>query len=180
MATDSEGYVIINIGGTGTGKSTRTLNLLKQFCSKKARSPKTPFIFDVHGEYHKLKIPNCDMSFDLKGFLNKATTKTKTCIVFEEASIFFKHQSTGEDLFKLMVRKRHQENIIILNFHTLRKVPLYILDYTDTIYLGVTNDNQKIIFQKFGEEEKIISAYRKVLTNTAMVNNKYFFVEINF
>ena len=47
MATDKNGYVIINIGGTGTGKSTRTLNLLKQFCSKKAINPRWKTQIDI-------------------------------------------------------------------------------------------------------------------------------------
>lgn len=144
---------IINVGSTGSGKTTVTKGLLREIPLKK-------FIFDVNNEYREFGSQAVLMP--MKNFLNEAKTKKDTCIVFEEATIFFRHSGTSEETYYLLVQKRHTNNIIIFNFHSLRQVPLYILDFCNYMYLLNTNDNPKNIEEKFGENEKIIQAFRKI------------------
>lgn len=75
-----------------------------------------------------------------------------------------------------MVRKRHTNNLLIFNFHSLRAVPLYILDFVNYIYLRKTNDNPKLIENKFGEFPQIYNGYLSVIENSE--HDKFYTEEI--
>ena len=155
---------IVNVGATGTGKSTETRAILMQ-------SSQPEFIYDVNGEYKDYKGAISNMNF--KDFLSNAKNKTNTTIVFEEATIFFKQQGSTEDMLNLLVRKRHSNNIIILNFHSLRKVPLDILDFTNYMIIHKTNDLDAVISKKYEEHVDIWNAYKEVKESLNHYEKRY-------
>lgn len=146
------------IGRTKTGKTTLTKELLNGF------EPSRVHVYDVNNEYAEYKrgaLPK------FSEFLNKLTIKDrrgelttrKSAIVFEEATIFLRHNTQSEQITELLTTKRHTENFIILNFHSLRKLPVYILDMLDFVVIKKTNDNPNFIKTKFGDFEDLYDAY---------------------
>lgn len=141
---------ILVIGRPKAGKTTSVKNLLKNIPGEK-------FIYDVNNEYTgqgKL-IPMIE-------FLDVATLKTNTTIVFEEATIFFSNRGDERKLKEILVRKRHTNNIVIFCFHSLRSVPTYVLDLTDYYILHKTNDNINLIEKKFSGNDVLLSDFKKV------------------
>ena len=133
---------------TGTGKTTEVKKLLFEF--KNLR----PFIYDVNNEYGQPRM-------EINDFLERATQKRNSLIVFEEATIFFGTKGRSEKLLEILVGKRHTKNLIVLCFHGLRFVPNDILALTDYIFIKKTNDNPNYLSGKFAEYPKIIQAYEK-------------------
>ncbi len=138
------------IGGTGQGKSTFIKEvLLSNMAGRK-------LIYDVNNEYKTGKaLPS------IVDFLKTAKTAIKTCIVFEEATIFFSNRGFNDELLDILVRKRHTQNVIILVFHSLRAAPKYVLDMVDTIVLFKTKDLQNEVMIKFRGEKDILAAHER-------------------
>ena len=97
-----------------------------------------------------------------------------TAIVFEEATIFFSNRGRSEEVIDLLVRKRHTNNIIILLFHSIRSVPNYIFELIDYIILFKTNDNEKLIHDKFKDNEQLIEFYNAVNQSDNFFEHKLF------
>lgn len=155
--------VIVNVGFTGTGKTVGTKEIIKGL--------HVPlFIYDVNNEYKEF---SGAVIKPFEQFLAEANLKKNTCIVFEEATIFFSHASSTKEIMELLVRKRHSKNLIILNFHSLRKVPLFILDFTDYLILRKTNDNPENIRKKFEDYEKIYSAFQQINSSKNKFENQF-------
>lgn len=141
------------IGHTGRGKTTIVKKIISQFPDFKK------MIYDVNNEYSEFGTKAPPPIYE---FTAAAAKAINSVIVFEEATIFFKHRTKGHDVQNILVRKRHTSNIVIFVFHSLRSVPLEILDLIDYVYLLPTNDNINIIESKFSGNESIIEAFRKV------------------
>lgn len=148
------------IGHTGRGKSTKVKEILSGlYCDK--------LIYDVNNEHNTGKpLPN------INDFLTLAKKKVNTAIVFEEATIFFSNRGRSEEVIDLLVRKRHTNNIIILLFHSIRSVPNYIFELIDYIILFKTNDNEKLIHDKFKDNEEFIKLYNTVNQDIDFFFNK--------
>ena len=148
---------IVLVGATGTGKTTTACELLKGFNNRQN------LIFDVNNEEKYKPFKNIwNKNFDFKNFVISANLQKNTDIVFEEATIFFSHSGSTENIKKLLVQKRHTNNILIFNFHSLRQVPLFILDFCDLLILGKTIDNYRNIETKFAQFEDIFEAFNIV------------------
>ena len=139
---------ILIIGMTGTGKTTEAKKLIQKFSSLK------PFIYDVNNEYGQPLQP-------IEDFLNLAAQKRRSFILFEEATIFFGTRGRSEKMLEILVKKRHNQNVICLNFHALRYVPNDILALVDYIYLKRTNDNPDYVQKKFKDYPEIFEAYKR-------------------
>lgn len=144
------------IADTGRGKSTYVKKLLRFFVSKGLK----PFIYDVNNEYGEFQetkeLPK------VSDFKNEATKKTNSVIVFEEATIFFSSNAKDEDLRYMLVRKRHTKNVIIFVFHSLRSVPVEILDLINFIILFKTSDRETLVKSKFREDTEILELFEQV------------------
>lgn len=152
---------IINVGMTGSGKTTVAKKILSQI--------KIPiFIFDVNREYSEFNNRNTNF-INFNNFVAMANTLNKSCIVYEEATIFFSHSGCTENIKSQLVRKRHTGNLIIFNFHSMRQVPLFLLDFCDLLILGKTNDTGRLIMDKFKYNENIINAFEELKAE----NNNY-------
>lgn len=139
---------IIIAGGTGTGKTT----LAKTLINKRT---KNILIYDVNNEYG---YPYTDMV----SFLNKAKRVKNHVILFEEATIFFSTSGGEKNVREIMVRKRHTNNILIFNFHSLSQIPLYILMFCDYLFIKKSNDQISQIERKFKGNANIFKAYAEV------------------
>jgi hypothetical protein len=163
---------ILNVGATGTGKTSEVVKILQSVNFD-------TYIFDFQREAKYKPFKNLwdvnNLSFE--DFLINTQGKKKSCFVFEEASIFLKHTAKKKNLQRaldeLLVGKRHANNLVIFNFHSLRRVPLELLDFTDLLILGKTTDNPAHIEHKFGEYIQIWNAFNQVRQSTDIHVHKY-------
>jgi ABC-type dipeptide/oligopeptide/nickel transport system ATPase component len=153
------------IGGTGTGKTTLVHSKLKLLPSHEK------FVFDIQKQY--LQYDETDYG-NFKNFVSKIEHAKNSAIVVEEATAFLKHHSVGAKFIEIILSKRHRNNIFFLCFHSLRSVPIDILDFTDFIFLKKTKENPTLLFTKFKEYPEILKAVKMVQSNS----DKYFYSEI--
>ena len=142
-------YNIAIIGFAGSGKTHNAKELYRA-------SGLPLYCYDINKDWGAPQPPTMDK------FLEQAKNKKKTFIVFEEATIFFSHSGRSDDLTNLMVRKRYNENKTVFLFHSLRSLPLFIMDYLDAIILLKTADRKTLIEKKFKDDENIIEAFRTI------------------
>ncbi len=144
--------VHVVVGGKGFGKTTFVKSLLKKIKNNRY------LIYDVAADYteftRKALLP-------MNEFIEQARHVKNHVVVFEEATIFFSHSTNNEDMRFLLVRSRLHKNYVILVFHSLRKVPLNILDLANYVTLFKTADNEKFVEQKFNHD-KLFNAFRFV------------------
>ena len=141
--------VITIVGMTKRGKSSRAKDL-----ARKAGKP--IFCYDVNREWGVKSLPNLD------DFLEQATQKRNTTIVFEEATIFFASGRNADKMKELVVRVRHTGNNIILLFHSLADCPKYILRLSNWLVLFRTADNYPYLKATFGGQGDVLEAFLKV------------------
>src|SRR5690606_21657191 len=98
---------------------------------------------------------------ELDEFTNFVDNSRNGVFVFEEATIFFNTRGTDKTLNKILVRKRHTNNTIILVFHSLRAIPRYVYDLCNYMVVRKTNDSETQIMSKFSDE-KLIKIMRLV------------------
>ena len=139
---------ILIVGAKGTGKTTAVKNAIQA-----AGLP--VFIYDINQEYGSLPVPSMDE------FTEQASRLKRCTIVFEEATIFFSTRGRSENLLKILVQSRHNKTITILVLHSLRAVPVYILELSNAMILKNTNDNPTAVEGKFGDFPEIIEAFRE-------------------
>lgn len=137
---------IIIAGGTGAGKTTSLRKLINLY-------PGNKLIYDINSEHEGGII--CDFPI----FLAKASRAVNSLIVFEEATIFLSNKGDAKKLREILVTKRHRNNIIILVFHSLRAIPVYIFDLTDLLILHKTVDNYSLISRKLDQFDKVLSSF---------------------
>lgn len=143
-------YLVANVGGTGSGKST----LLKKMMSQ--RSIGKIFIFDVQNEYEDIPpykgeiLPKMRfIGMNIEGFIDVVKKLPKGYWIFiEEATGFFRGRSS-KDFINIILSKRHIKQNFVLNFHTLHRIPIDIVEFTDIIYLRKTLDIEDNIKKKF-------------------------------
>lgn len=142
------GVGIIVCGMTGSGKSTFVKQLISGVDVDRL------LVYDVNAEY----FPNEPLP-DISDFLKECIAAEETIQIFEEATVFFSNRGSNADMRRLLVAKRHQRNIIILLFHSIRSIPHYIYDLCNYVVLFRTNDNEQIVS---GKHEVLLPAYNYV------------------
>lgn len=143
---------IVIVGRMGQGKSTLTKALIKNV------HPEKLHVFDINGEYQ-----NCvsHSHGDYEKFVNDVSNMNNTVNVFEEATIFFNSKGHSKTLVNILTRKRHKKQTNILLFHSLRSVPIYILELIDVVHLLRTNDVEESIRLKFKDFGGFLETFRK-------------------
>ena len=166
---------VIIVGNTGRGKSTAARELL-DIAKIEGREI---FVYDPNAEYKKYYGGEFT---HVSEFLNKVSKKKNAFILFEEATIFFSNKGYSELLVDMLVRKRHQNNEIVLLFHSLRSIPTYILELCNFLVLYKTNDRENYINKTFEGYDDILTAFN-LLKNTPDNSrpnfHKNFIIEMN-
>ena len=140
--------LIIYIGHTGMGKTTRVKKALKA-------SKKQKYIFDVNNEYNDYRR---EIDADFNKFMENAKNATDTDIVFEDATGYLTGK-TADEMRKLIVAKRHTRNNIIMLFHSISSVPPFIFQLANWIVLLKTSDELKTVKSK---KENLINPFLKL------------------
>ncbi len=144
-------YIIV--GNTGRGKSTVCDEIIKKGIAAKL----SPVIYDPNGEWKKYTGAKPFVYFD--EFIEKVITLKDKIILFEEATIYLSNRGNNKFLKQLVVQKRHYNNTIILNYHSLRSVPTYLLDFCNYLILFKTNDKPVFIEREFRGFDEIIDSF---------------------
>ena len=165
-SASKDGLVIVNVGGTGSGKTYFTRMLL----SVLKASGKRFYIHDIDGEYTDFY----SSAFEpIKKFFNRVLKTLNSVIVFEEAVLVFKHFGQSDEILELLVGARRRKNVIIFNFHSMRQVPVWILTYCDRIVIRHTSFDSVERFEK--DYPHIVEIYHNVQRSA----DRYFYEEIN-
>lgn len=133
----------IVVGFSGCGKTTFTKSLLD-----KAPKEQPKLIYDINREYTDY-YPAKFIDYEI--FLKNAALQKQTYMIFEEATIFFDSANRTKEMKDLLVRARHTENYIQLNFHSFSSIPKYIKNLIDYITIFNTGDSEKDVIEKFGD-----------------------------
>lgn len=138
------GLAYICVGRRRTGKTTLSKQLLSQ------REEGIPcMVYDINNEY-KEEYPQPFLDFEQ--FLEKIKEVKGHYILIEEATIFFNGQQVAKDMTNVLVRARHTQNIIQLNFHSFASVPRDIYSLLDYVVVFKTNDSEKLL-ERFDNDE---------------------------
>lgn len=160
------GIVIVCAGRRKTGKTTYTKKLLKA-----SKLPK--YIYDVNKEYEEFH--NKKDLERMPVFLDKAITLEGHYMVFEEATIFFTPRGGApEEMRHILVRARHSQSIIQLNFHSFNSMPKDIKNMADYIVVFKTNDNEIDVINRF-DNPKVIEAWKRAQNS----KNPYYYESVN-
>jgi hypothetical protein len=146
---------IIIVGNTGRGKTTAALKTLYKAIDEKRKI----FVYDPNNDFREFYNKPFTDEFT---FLNSVKDVQNSYLLFEEATIFFSNKGNDRTLRSLLVRKRHQNNTIVLLFHSLRSIPIYIFELTNYLVLYKTADNENLILKKFEGFPEITEAYQKL------------------
>ena len=158
-----DGLVIVQAGGTGSGKTTNTKKILETF-----KGSKPFYIYDIDGEYTDFYRAPYEQ---LEKFFDRVVKLKNSVVVFEEAFLFFQHGNAETDLREMIITARRRQNIIIFNFHQLRQIPIYILAYTNFLIIKKTVGDSVKKF-KDAEMNNICEAWERV-----RISNDYFISE---
>jgi hypothetical protein len=148
-------YNILVIGMTGQGKSP--------FIQKYIEG-RNCFVFDVQNEYgerpkypggrvfnlsNNLNAPRArQIDFNVSGFLQNCLKKKNTVCVFEEATIFFKG-NTSELTRRVMISRLFTNNVSVFVFHSIRNVPPDIMSLINIVVLFKTGDQYGEVKYKY-------------------------------
>lgn len=151
---------IVLVGEQGRGKSTEAMKLIENFGSKDL------YCYDINGDYKKFKNSKIKGLPTMEQFLDICKDVKNSVVVFEEATIFFKNNSRVETIVNLLVRNFHTRNVIIFLFHSLRSVPVEIMDFVQFIKLYHTNDRYTLIKNKFKDDLDLLEVFNDVYSKT--------------
>jgi hypothetical protein len=154
--------MLLAVGQPGSGKShfvkTQILNKVENL-----------YIFDVYNyEYPQLEAVEPDKY--KKGLAKYTGTDTdllfksiekyrNTCFVCEDATIFLDNHKKTEEFKKVVYGRRHSNIFIVLLFHSLNRIPVWLMEQTNILVLLKTQDEFKRIEKKFSNP-KIIKAFK--------------------
>ena len=143
------GKAYVVLGATGTGKTSLVLQEFVNRLNDKRRL----YVYDRQREY--------GVGFDstFEEWLEKAPERQNSLIVIEEATINLSVHRDFQEIRELLVDKRHNNNVIILVFHTLARVPDSVIHLIDGWYMFPTHDNNKKVRTKYYENPSIYDGY---------------------
>lgn len=88
-----------------------------------------------------------------------------TTFVWEEATGYLSNRRSNKErqgVERALVRRFHTRHVNLLLFHSLRAVPVWVMDYTDRLVLFPTADRPALIEQKFKGWGSVLDAWHKV------------------
>lgn len=163
-----KGKVIIIVGARGSGKSTLAKRLVAYINNERL------FCYDVQNEYG---LNDFEKLPEISQFIQLSLTLKFSGIIFEEATAFFPKHSIPQDMKHLLINARHDKNIVILIFHSIRSIPPDIFDLVDYVYLLRTNDTESRVMRNY---DVLFEAFQRIQAKPPSVypNIMYEFVDI--
>lgn len=155
------GKAILIVGARGTGKTTTTKKLLAKVHEK------SRIVLDINNEYKDM-YPHPFIGFE--DFAKKLPNVKDAFIVIEEATISLSNRGYNKDIADTLVRARHNNNTIVLVYHSLRSIPKYVFDLCNVVILHKTGDNKKTV-EDF-ENDKLLEAYLWVNSQPNLKNKE--------
>lgn len=140
-------YVIV--GRKKAGKTTKALDIVRRIGAP-------VLVYDTQGQWTNAAPPTMDK------FLDMVQAARGRVVVFEEAGIFFANTGRSERLVYILTSSRHHRNVTLFLFHSLRQVPLYVLDLADRFVLFKTNDTPRKVLDKFRGMDHVLDAWESV------------------
>lgn len=107
-------------------------------------------------------------ALDASEFLDIAERRhgRPTTFVWEEATGYLAGPLVSardkQRTVRALVRRFHTKHVNLLLFHSLRAVPVWVMDYTDRLILFPTNDRPQLIQEKFKGWEPVLEAWERV------------------
>lgn len=163
--------VILNLGITGAGKGFRVKELLKhpyyEGLEVVTIDPSNQFKDEP---WEKIP-PTTDLAKYLRTIQNKA-------VVLDEPQIYVGKSNSKEaqELEIVLSQCRHDRLLVVFNYHTLRKVPPYICDYLNGIWIGHTNDPLEESKKAGARAEKVLEALQLLNSQFSADPHKAFFI----
>ncbi len=169
---------IVICGAPDRGKSYLTKEILFKFQKDKMGKQRPNYIFDINREHRQFK-NEINQHFrggvGINEFLEFVVSKDEkgfnlvrnSNVVFEEATAFFSQEKgTNLKLIDLLSRRFHTQNLNLLLFHSLRKVPLDILEFTDFFFLFRTKDMLNGVQRKFKDYPNVVECFCDIQQKT--------------
>jgi len=151
---------IVLVGEQGRGKSTEAQKIITEFGNKDL------FVYDINNDYGKFKNNKIKGLPNMEQFLNICESVKNSVIVFEESTIFFSNKGRSDIIVNLLVRNFHTKNVIVFLFHSVRSIPVEIMDFVQFIKFFHTNDRYTLISNKFKGDRDLINVFNDVYEKT--------------
>lgn len=145
---------IVIVGQPRAGKTSRAKRIV-------AAIGAPVVVNDVNAEWGQRPL-------DLSEFLDIAESRhgKPTTFVWEEATSYLDAvAASGKDkkrTVNALIRRFHTKHVNVLLFHSLRTVPVWVMDYTDLLVLFKTADRPSLIRSKFAGWDIVTDAWERV------------------
>ncbi len=158
--------IICIIGYRGTGKT----NYIK---TQILPNVKNYLIYDLYGEYKELKYinnikENGRLQSDFEHLKANITQIRNKNFVFEDSTIFL-NANLGRDIKNILVSARHYNNNLFFLFHSLSRLPNFLIEQTDYFVIFKTQEKADNLQKKY--PESIIKTFK----NVQNAKNKHYF-----
>ena len=145
------GIAIAVVGKTKSGKTT----FVRDSLVSQIADPERLYIYDIGNEYGQ------GITEDWADWMAGLENVKNSFVIIEEATINLSPRSDFQPVTRLMTRKRHDGNTIVLVFHSLYRVPPNLIHWIDEWYIFRTLDNTQKVRDKFADMPHIMAAYYK-------------------
>lgn len=153
-------------GFPGTGKTTLLIKMIKK-CKEKV------LIFDINSEkdYKQFKEIKSDeikshkqgiarvTDLDFNKVLKILTTDFKNGLLILDDSNYYLTALRNNELWKILVSRRHLGIDIILTFQSLNRMPQNIIEMINYIILFKTSDSTDKINKRFEDVPKVLETF---------------------
>ena len=155
---------IINIvAKKGGGKTTTVKNKILPKLKKY-------LVFDLYGDdgYSDLPIAKKNAlppkkariaGGTFQSFMAYGSKLKDTALIVEDATIFIKGDIHNDDLRASIIGCRHRNILLVFLWHSLGRIPPFILEQSDFIILGNTQDGN---FKKYERHPQIEEAHNRI------------------
>ena len=106
------------------------------------------YVVDVHNEYEELPISNEPkrrsraVTKEVAQVISKVAKSRGFTFLVEDATIWLNARTSDEALKDLIISCRHNKNVVVFLFHSLNRIPLFVLEQADFMYLFETKESR--------------------------------------